>query len=141
MPGDAFVLAECVYPQTRYAEGTSWGGGKLPRGLQLGGGFRVDLLQKCSPDEDGQLESLPGNMSVAELSDLILGRPDHGLFLACWACLWGWVPKVYQSERIDQLFNALNNDRVDVAIARLQSANGVAPHPQTLAESVLGGRQ
>jgi hypothetical protein len=48
---------------------------------------RVDL-QSWSPDAAGVLGEFPASATADSISSLLFGRPDWGLLVSMWACLW-----------------------------------------------------
>ena len=67
-----------------------------------------------------------------ELSELLLGLPDHALLVSMWACLYG---KVRVSR--DKVRQALA--QVDLAdeVAEYKREHGVPPHPKDLTDKVV----
>ena len=45
-------------------------------------------LQAWSPDEAGVLKAFPETETAESISTLLFGRPDWGLLVSCWACVW-----------------------------------------------------
>ena len=67
-----------------------------------------------------------------DLSELLLGRPDHALLVSMWACLYG---KVRVSR--DTVREAMA--QVDLAdeVAEYKTEHGVPPHPKALIDQVV----
>jgi len=94
------------------------------------GVMTVANLQKWCPDEKDNLSVFPGGESAEEISALVLRRPDHGMFLSMWACLWGMVLDKFWVDEVKQAFlrQGLANE-----IRRHVALHGVPPHPYNAA--------
>lgn len=57
---------------------------------EWGGVLRTDL-QAWAPDQTGALEQFPPTTSAEHLSMFMFGRPDWGLLVSMWCCLWKQV--------------------------------------------------
>ena len=89
----------------------------------------IGELSEMSPDENEHLHSLPEGDAVCALSMLILGRPDHGIFLSMWSCLFaGACPAGME----DSMARALEEDGDAAVDAWLASHAGVGPRPADL---------
>ncbi len=60
---------------------------------EWGSVLRTDL-QAWVPDETGVLELFPVAASAESISMPMFGRPDSGLLVSMWGCLWKQVPCV-----------------------------------------------
>ena len=58
-----------------------------------GGVLRTDL-QTWSPDATDVLEQFPPATSAETISMFMFGRPDWGLLVSMWGCLWKQVPPI-----------------------------------------------
>ena len=95
----------------------------------------VDQLKEWCPDKKNHFDDMP-DLSGRELSEMLLGRPDHALLLSMWACLWGEVVvKDGSSAKVEE---ALSQEGVAEHIARYRNEHGVPPHPKVLVDEVLG---
>ena len=56
----------------------------------------------------------------------MLGRPDHGMFLSMWACLWGMVVDKFDMPALMQCFK---NGGLAQEVRRHRALTGWAPHP------------
>ncbi len=88
----------------------------------------ADLCAAC-PDEGGHLQSLEQTAPVDTVSALVLGRPDHGLLLAMWACLFAQTETGKNLAAVAQ--NLEENGEATLEAWR-RSHEGVAPRPADL---------
>ena len=65
-----------------------------------------------------------------DLSELLLGRPDHALLVSMWACLYGEVTMTKGSR--DKVRQALAQVSLADEIAEHERVHGVPPHPKNL---------
>ena len=90
----------------------------------------LQQLGQLTPDQNGHLRSLDSALRAEELSALVLGRPDHAVFLSMWACLWSSLPSSGVTlARARKLFD--QTDAIET-IRAFVIDHGVAPHPLTL---------
>ena len=93
-------------------------------------GATLDKLGQLTPDQNSHLRSLDSSLRADELSALVLGRPDHAVFLSMWACLWSSLPSSGVTlARARKLFDETSAIE---AIRAFVIDRGVAPHPLTL---------
>jgi len=86
-------------------------------------------LREICPDEYNNLGKLDANARVADMSALILGRPDQGLLLSMWACL-------FQSAGAPSLACALE-EKGEAAVDDWRASHeGVGPRPVDLCEQL-----
>ena len=82
-------------------------------------------LREICPDENNRLGKLDANARVADISALILGRPDQGLLLSMWACL-------FHSAGAPSLARALE-EKGEAAVDDWRASHeGVGPRPVDL---------
>ena len=91
--------------------------------------LNANELSEFSPDEGGHLKTLPEGESVSALSMLILGRPDHGMFLSMWPCLFAGA---CDDGREDSMACALEEHGDAAVDAWLDSHAGTGPRPSDL---------
>lgn len=89
----------------------------------------IEDLEAVVPDEGGHLKNLPAGESVSALSMLILGRPDHGMFLSMWACLFAGA---CAGSSVDSMARTLEKEGGAVVEAWLASHEGTGPRPADL---------
>ena len=92
----------------------------------------ADLAAFC-PDAGEHLKTLGHDLPVDAASGLILGRPDHGLLLAMWACLFSQAGPA-QDPDAAVAFLLANSEAI--CEQWLQDHGGAAPRPVDLCEQI-----
>ena len=98
----------------------------------------LEDLQAIDPDEGGHLKSLPQDECVSDVSMLILGRPDHGMLLSMWACLFEGACAERSADSMAHTLEAYGDAAVE---AWLASHEGVSPRPIDLCGQLAKRRQ
>ena len=70
-----------------------------------------------------------------DLSELLLGRPDHALLVSMWACLFAEVTMTRGSR--DKVRQALAQVSLADEVAEYKREHGVPPHPKNLIDQVV----
>jgi len=83
---------------------------RLAGGLSVdwGGISRLDL-EELSCDQSGSLKACDETWSAADISNFIFGRPDWGMFVSVFACLWHEAVAVKGTSRQALLKDIENN--------------------------------
>ena len=89
----------------------------------------IGELQAICPDEAGHLTNLPQDECVSAMSMLILGRPDHGLLLSMWSCLFAGACAAGSE---DSTARALEERGATVVETWLANNAGTGPRPVDL---------
>ena len=96
----------------------------------------VKELRHITPDCHKALAKFPASFSVADASDMVCGRRDHGVFLSMWACLFGEVAKLWP-DRLNDMKRLLSSEQCVQILAAFKARHGVAPCPVTLMRELL----
>ena len=85
------------------------------------------------------VDACGGTVIASEVSDLVLGRPDHALFVSMWACLFTEVAqRNTDSETRGRILESLSSPRAaEVLDAFLLEHGGVPPCPHVLVRLLL----
>ena len=108
---------------------------KFMLGYLAGGGIlnwgqlNVDELLEIIPVEGDHLKGLPEGDNMSALSMLILGRPDHGMFLSMWSCLFAGACADGSEDCMARALEEHGGAAVD---AWLDSHAGTGPRPSDL---------
>ena len=87
------------------------------------------------------LTALTPNMSAAEVSEFVLGRGDHALFVSMWACLFGEVEQAHpKGEERSRILKLLKSPEAAAKVAAFQNEHGVPPCPFVLVRALLDGQ-
>jgi len=93
----------------------------------------IKTLRAWCPDKKDNLDAFDDSESVSAISDLILHRPDHGMLLSMWACLWGVLVKRKGNKFVLDMFPG---NKLQELVADYRRQHGIAPHPQVLVSSM-----
>lgn len=63
--------------------------------------MRTDL-QEWAPDEKGVLEQFPATATAEAISTFMFRRPDWGLLVSMWGCMWNPVPQILAQADVQQ---------------------------------------
>ena len=74
---------------------------------QRWGHVDIKVIQELSPDQKKYLDQFPEKWSVHDVSCLVFGRSDWGIFVSLFACLWHDVITRYVKDDAD--FEGLSN--------------------------------
>ena len=86
------------------------------------------------------LAALTPDMSAAEVSEFVLGRRDHALFVSMWACLFGEVEQAHpSSEQRDNVLKLSTSPEAAVQVPAFQKEHGVPQCPFVLGKALLYG--
>ena len=95
----------------------------------------ADAKEKVKP-----LTDLEPDISAADVSEFVLGRRDHALFVSMWACLLGEVEQAHpSSEERTRILKLLNSPEAAAKVAAFQNEHGVPPCPFVLVRALLDG--
>ena len=75
------------------------------------------------------IASACGRMNAAEVSDLLLGRQDHALFVSMWACCFSEVERIADKTSV---LNMLESPRAAEVLDAFLLEHGVPPCPRVL---------
>ena len=93
----------------------------------------ADVKENVKP-----LSALTPDMSAAEVSEFVLGRRDHALFVSMWACLFGEVEQAHpSSEERNRILKLLKSPEAAAKVAAFQNEHGVPPCPFVLVRALL----
>ena len=104
------------------------------------------MLEDACPDQNEFLQQIREECeSAREVSELVCCRPDWGLFVSMWGCLWQSVydeevddGKSKKAERFGELLSEVRSDKFSRTVDAYWEKWGFAPHPATaLSESRL----
>ena len=113
----------------------------------------ITLLEDACPDQNEFLQQIREECeSAREVSELVCLRPDWGLFVSMWGCLWQSVydeevvydesvsgrVRISKAELLEQLLSEVRSDKFSRTVDAYWEKWGFAPHPATaLSESRL----
>ena len=84
------------------------------------------------------LTRLLPDISAADVSEFVLGRRDHALFVSMWACLFGEVEQAHpSSEERNHILKLLTSPEAAAKVAAFQNEHGVPPCPFVLVRALL----
>ena len=76
--------------------------------------------------------------SAAEVSDLVLGRRDHALFVSMWACCFSEVETTWDDDGVrKRMLELLKSPRAADLVGAFRREHGVPPCPVVLARLLL----
>ena len=80
----------------------------------------------------------PGCLKASDISELLLGRVDHALFVSMWACLFSDVEKSRKDDdEAKRLIELLSGPRSAQVLASFIEKHKIPPCPEVLAQLLL----
>jgi len=99
-------------------------------------------LQEWSPDEAGVLKAFSDTDTAESISNLLLGRPDWGLLVSCWACVWKpALPELRKNGVSLGSISSGNAEAIAQAAAALHQETGAEETAAAAVRRWLEGRQ
>jgi hypothetical protein len=102
---------------------------------------RDQLAQMCA-DENGYLNEFPAYMPAADVSDLVFERPDLGVFVSMWGCLWKdpIVPRPPQprrrpQERLERIMQFIASGAYEREASAARFRTGLWPCPALVVQA------
>ena len=87
-------------------------------------------LQSMSADASKNLEKIPNTYKAREISSLLAGRADCGLFASMFLCLWEEVAdKVSTKDDRARVLALVKSEDFLRTVQRFRLTEGIAPHP------------
>jgi len=87
-------------------------------------------LRGWCPDVCDNLDFFDADLAAGTASAVILGRPDHAMFLSMWACLWGQIAPWFDLTDLQVVFAGTG---LSAIVTSYTSTYGVPPHPYNAA--------
>jgi hypothetical protein len=98
-----------------------------------------DLLMEACADETGYLESFQAESTAEEISNIIFARPDFGIFVSMYCCVFKEVFKVWP-HKIPDILAFVRDGRFRLKADQLCAQyGGVMPCPVSVCEALLCG--
>ena len=95
----------------------------------------VSTLQAACPEQTTMLQTGPPHWSDACLSRCIFGRPDWGLFVSMFACLWKEAVDAWP-DHVPQMEATLESKIFVDALKTMSTAHGSTPCPMKVLQQV-----
>ena len=125
-------LRHCLCDTAGHTVELSWD--RLDYAAIDGAGAVADVNGKARSD----IDSACGNVKASDLSDLLLGREDHALFVSMWACLFSEVAhRATDGETQTRILDVLRSSRAADVLDAFLLEHGVPPCPEVLVTLLL----
>lgn len=98
-------------------------------------GVPISAIQDLEPDMGGYLSDF-GSLTSGEASDMVFGRPDRGLFISMWGCLFHEVETRWPKD-LDEILRLLGSPRAAAALQEHVAVHSHPPCPAVLVRSLL----
>ena len=110
------------------------------RALVTAGTFGIESdAQEQAQRDIANVCNMRGHISASEISDLLLGRTDHALFVTMWACLFSEVENGrYCRKSKERLIKLLSSPSAVKALDAFIEKHKIPPCPEIFAQTLLG---
>ena len=88
-----------------------------------------------SCDQSGSLNAFDPNWSAADISNFVFGRPDWGLFVSLFSCVWHDALPDAKGPR-EALIRDIKSGAFERAAAAMRSSTGHAAHPAIVVQKL-----
>ncbi len=102
------------------------------------GSVRRADLQAWTPDETKVLEEFPETATAESISMLLFGRPDWGLLVSMWGCMWKPAAHVLDKHGVDNITPA-HAKAICAAAAALHEETGLESTPTVAVQWLAKG--
>ena len=92
-------------------------------------------LEELCCDQNGFLQEFDASWSAADISNFIFGRPDWGMFVSLFACLWRDAVAAKRKSR-DTLMKHIETGAFERTAAALRSSCGHSVHPALVIQAL-----